>query len=132
MKTIPFVMLALALALGGCREAKPAALEIVKAELSTRQTFGTDGEFRGSIHNPRKTPARGVVVSCEVFMLDLLAKSEEGKKPKPLTTMDAWIDYLPAGATVEFETGTWLGQLPKYASVRRGKVEITEGNKSGK
>lgn len=132
MKTNLIIVLGLALALGGCREGKPAPLEIVKAELGTRKTFGTDGEFRGSVHNPRKTPARGVVVKCEVFMLDLLDQTEEGKKPKPLRTMTARIDYLPAGATVEFKTGTWLGKLPEFASVRRGKVEITEGNAPGK
>jgi hypothetical protein len=120
METNLIIMLGLALALGGCREADQP-LEIVKKEIFKK---GNGYEVRGVIHNPRKRPARNVSVNFKAVEIDTMAKIAK-RIPHGIAT--ATIDYLPAGGSVDFTAVVGVSLADKYNLVKFDDAVILEG-----
>jgi hypothetical protein len=117
-------LLALALILvGACREAGQSKskedLRIVKKALWRK---GDVYEVRGIIHNPRTSPAEEVKITIQFQATDI---STAVDKAIDLGSKSAVINYLPPGASVDFDVSIYVGDSDDRV-VRTGEVQITE------
>jgi uncharacterized protein (TIGR02588 family) len=98
MKKIP-LLLALIVTSIGCQKESDPSLKIVKDELLRRGNFY---EIQGTIHNPSGKAAENVRISYEVWG-NLKGDASHGEI---ISTngglVSARINYIPAGASVDF------------------------------
>lgn len=100
---------------GNSASAQPLKLEIVKRELwKIRGTY----QVKGQIHNPKKEPSRGVALTFKISEYRLIGNK---MSKKPLGEADAVIDYIPAGATVDFTA------MSNIATMAYDNIDIDEG-----
>lgn len=98
------------------RLTKPVPLEIVKQELWRN---AGSYEVRGQIFNPRKSPARNVIVKFSIFGGKLVGTDKMVRVPKGTAT--AVFNYIPAGSTVDLVAATGL-EVSRY-----GPLDIDPG-----
>jgi hypothetical protein len=75
---------------------EPMPLEIVKDAVWTE---GGKYQIRGQLHNPRKKAARGIEISYQLTIGEVM---EQNSSKKTRGTAVTAIQYVPPGATVDF------------------------------
>lgn len=103
---------------------KPAPLEIVKKELW--KNGNNEYSVKGQVFNPRKDPARNVLITFK--MIETKMASDESTTKAPRGKAVTKIEYIPPGSTVDF-TALCDVRAAKYGFFEIAGVEFSEDEK---
>lgn len=102
----------------------PQPLEIIKKELW--KNGNNDYSVKGQVFNPRKAAVRNVSITFKMMETKVSANESTTKAPRGKAFV--MLDYIPAGATVDF-TALCDVRPARYSFFEIEGVEFSEGDK---